>query len=111
MRRPWRNPEPPPGRVRKTLVGSGVLTTLAGLTALANRQRYVTGESKVTHLVPTADGVVVVLADSRMFWAPQQSTEALRTYVAADAPTLNYRIDQFRRTRNGLAVGQVNVQD
>lgn len=108
-----------PGRssgssTRSWLLTGGALTvlaTLAGLGATAARKRYRTGEAKITSIANQGDGLVIVLDDQTVFWAPASLRSLLEQYTGEREELLPYKIDLYRRTRNGLAVGGVNTGD
>ena len=103
MRRPSRT---------TTTVGGGILGGLAlvsGLTATALHQRYVTAQDKVAQLVEVDSGILVVLADGKVFEAPADQRTALEAYVGDTATPLPYRIDRFSRTKSGAPAGKIDA--
>lgn len=101
--------------VRRRIAVSGAtvagLSALTALTVAATRNRYYTGEGRVVQLLEATDGGLIVVLDNKVFWAPPEERELVKSYEGSATRRLPFRIERLQRRRSdGLLVGRVNTR-
>jgi hypothetical protein len=98
-----------PGRKTGIAAGGSLagLVALAGVAYAASKFRFLDGTSTIQQLMALNDGVIVAMADGRVFWTDTMPIVSLEDMLEKGEATY-YKVNLTRRTRHGLAIGCIN---